>query len=86
MKDYIHLDPPPENPKNDPLLSAYISIVLQSINTGVDIFPSTLGVLDRPIFFERYFRRWVREAYDELSSYQDIVTQKAKEVQQVTQA
>lgn len=72
-----------EGSSDDPLLSAYISIVLQSKNTDVDVFPSTMGVLDRPMFFERYFRCWIDEAIEEIDMFEQI-TKEAQE--KVTQA
>lgn len=82
MKDYIH-----ENSSDDPLLSAYISLVLQAENTDVDVFGSTFGILDRPMFFERYFRVWVTEAFEELEKYIETTTKTAKDImEQVTPA
>jgi hypothetical protein len=49
-----------------PPLDELIALVLTSKNTGVDIFSSTLGLLDRPALFEKYIRRWIIEGYEEV--------------------
>jgi len=65
VKDYIL-----EARDDDPILDKLVSLVLTSQITGVDIFPTTLGLLDRPALFETKIRPWILEGIEE---YQRIL-------------
>lgn len=47
------------------ILNEYIALVLSSSSTGADIFPASMGLLQRPSFFERYLRPWILEGMEE---------------------
>lgn len=67
VKDYIL-----EDGDDDPVLTQYIYLVLLSRNTGVDIFPSTVGLLDRPAFFTQCLQRWIDEGVNEAQKIHEV--------------
>lgn len=48
---------------NDFTLVALLSIAKTSIQSGR---PISNNILAEPVFFERYFKKWVQEGFDEL--------------------
>jgi len=65
IKDYIL-----ESKTEDPFLNHYIVLVQLEDKLGIPAFSG--GLLDRPAFWERYIRPWIKEGFQELTTISDL--------------
>lgn len=65
LKDYIL-----EEKTDDMFLNHYVMLVRLEEKLGVPAFSG--GLLDRPAFWERYIRPWIKEGFQELALISDL--------------
>jgi hypothetical protein len=65
LKDYIL-----ESKVDDQFLNHYIVLIQLEEKLDTPVFSG--GLLDRPAFWERYIRPWIKEGFQELATISDL--------------